>query len=165
MIVQESQEMAAAAAPWFSARPSRLAPVCKVMAVPATMVPFMMELAPKVMALPAVQNTLLAFAPPLKTTWLVDKVVIAVALRITNTALASPCASKVKLPPADRSIVVPEAYRPGYKVRPAKLVEMGVGVPRTALFALVKAAIASVFALLSKAASISAHAGPLAFTA
>ncbi len=62
----------------------------------ATIVPFMMELAPKVIALPAIQNTLLALALPLNTTWLVDRVVMAVALRITNTALASPCASSVK---------------------------------------------------------------------
>ena len=71
-MVQASQEMAAAAAPWFSARPSKFAPVCKVIAVLATIVPFMMELAPKVIALPAIQNTLLALALPLNTTWLVE---------------------------------------------------------------------------------------------
>ena len=78
VIVQASQLTAAAAGPWFRARPSRLAPVCSVMAVPASNDPFMIELAPRVMALPAVQKTLLALAPPLKTTWLVDKVVMVV---------------------------------------------------------------------------------------
>ena len=74
VIVQASQVMAAAAGPWFRARPSKVAPVCKVTAVPASKVPFMTELTPRVMALPAVQNTWLALAPPLSTIWLVDKV-------------------------------------------------------------------------------------------
>ena len=113
VIVQASQVMAAAAAPWLIARPSNCAPVSRVIAVLASIEPFMTELTPKVMALPADQKTLLALAPPLRTTWLVDNVLMAVALRITNTALGSPCASSVKMPPADKSRVVSDSYRPG----------------------------------------------------
>ena len=83
------------------------------MAVLANKEPFMTELTPKVMALPADQKTLLALAAPLSTTWLVDKALMAVALRITNTAFGSPCASNVKMPPADKSRVVSDSYKPG----------------------------------------------------
>jgi hypothetical protein len=56
VIEQASQVMAAAAAPWFKARPSSCAPVSRVIAVLANKLPFMTELTPKVIALPADQK-------------------------------------------------------------------------------------------------------------
>jgi hypothetical protein len=89
-----SNETWPAAEPCISALPSSLAPVSSEIEVPAIIVPFIMEFAPRAIALPAVQKMFPAWALPWRTTSLVDSVVIVVALRMMKTALASPPASR-----------------------------------------------------------------------
>jgi hypothetical protein len=62
-----------------------------------------------VIAEPADQKIFFACALPSSTTALVLSVVMEVALRITNTAFASPCPSRYSIPPGDIWIDDPDS--------------------------------------------------------
>ena len=79
------------------------------MDVQAMIVPFITEFVPRVTADPAAQKMFCACAPPVKTTWLVDSVVIEVALRMTKTALEFPCPFRYRIPPGEISMDVPDS--------------------------------------------------------
>ncbi len=87
-----------------------------------------------VAAVPTCQNTFLACAP-LARMMLDGKAapgpptVSVVAIWNTHTALASPCASSVRLPPWIMKLPAPAVYTPGASVRLARLPAPGSGPP------------------------------------
>ena len=101
------------------ARPCRLAPVFKVTACRAMIVPLKMEFVPRVAELPTCQKMFLAWAPPARTTCVLPSVVSVEAIWKMKTAFALPWASSVTFP-ADKITVLEFLYRPGVNVRPLK---------------------------------------------
>lgn len=81
-----------------SARPSKVAPVLKLMDCMAITVPLKTDVVPNVAELPTCQKILEAWAEPARITFLPDVVVSEDAIWMMNTASASPCASNVKSP-------------------------------------------------------------------
>ena len=81
-----------------NALPSRVAPVVSVMDWSAIMVPLKTEFVPRVAELPTCQKMLAAWAPPARITCRPAVVVRVEAIWKMKTALASPCASRVRLP-------------------------------------------------------------------
>jgi hypothetical protein len=79
-------------------RPSTVAPVVSVMLVRAMTVPRKAEPVPRVAELPTCQNTLHAWAPLIRATWLPDAVVRLDPAWNTNTEFGLPAASNVSVP-------------------------------------------------------------------
>jgi len=81
-----------------STRPSRVAPVVRVMLVRAMTVPRKLEPVPRVAELPTCQKTLHDWAPLIRITWLADAVVSVEPAWKTKTAFGSPPAFSVSVP-------------------------------------------------------------------
>ena len=81
-----------------NALPSSDAPVSIDMAWSARMIPLKTEVVPRVAELPTCQNTLNAWAPPLKMTCRPEVTVSVDAIWKMKTAFASPRASRVRSP-------------------------------------------------------------------
>jgi hypothetical protein len=81
-----------------STRPVTVVPVCTVAEVNAKMLPTKVVLVPKVAELPTCQNTLHAWAPLISATVLFDAVIRVDPTWKMNTALGSPCPSRVTVP-------------------------------------------------------------------
>ena len=97
-----------------STRPATLVPVSTVIDVRARMLPTNLFVVPSVAELPTCQNTLQAWAPPIKSTVLPDAVVRVEPAWKMNTALGSPSAFRVTVPvsPIDEVAL----YTPGTRV-------------------------------------------------
>jgi hypothetical protein len=81
-----------------STRPFTVVPVCTEIEVNAMMVPTKVVLVPSVAELPTCQNTLHGEAPLIRATVLFDAVINVDPAWKMNTALGSPCASRVTVP-------------------------------------------------------------------
>lgn len=79
-------------------RPCTVAPVCTVAEVRAMTVPTNVEFVPRVAELVTCQKTLHGCAPPMSATLLLDPVINVDAAWKMNTALGSPCPSRVTVP-------------------------------------------------------------------
>ncbi len=124
---------------WASARPTIVLFVVTVIDARARIVPVKLEPVPSVAELPTCQNTLQAWAPPIRTTWLAEPVVSVEPIWKMKTAAGSPCASRYNVPlssSADDSL-----YTPGFKVCPAPTepLKLPVGLcPAAKLYAVVE---------------------------
>jgi hypothetical protein len=94
------------------ALPVSVAPVSRVTAGSAIMVPWKIDFVPRVAELPVCQKTLLACVPPDRITCVLRMVVSVDPIWKMKTAFASPCPSGVTLP-ADRTTVLAVVYSPG----------------------------------------------------
>lgn len=81
-----------------SALPSSVARVVIVMDWSAIIVPWKTVVVPRVAELPTAQKIFFAWAPPVSIIWLPEEVVSVDAIWKMKTALALPCASRVKIP-------------------------------------------------------------------
>jgi hypothetical protein len=86
------------AATCASALPSSSAPVVMVIDAYAIIVPLKTLVVPRVAELPTAQKIFFDWAPLASTMLAPDEVVSVEAIWKTKTALASPCASRVKVP-------------------------------------------------------------------
>ena len=124
---------------WASARPTIVLFVVTVIDARARIVPLKLEPVPSVAELPTCQNTLQAWASPIRTTWLAEPVVSVEPIWKMKTAAGLPCASRYNVPlssSADDSL-----YTPGFKVCPAptKPLKLPVGLcPAAKLYAVVE---------------------------
>ena len=115
------------------------------------MVPLKVEYVPRVAELPTCQKTLAAFAPLMRTTWLLVPVVSALAIWKIKTAFALPWPLSVRTPLVPKPSVDVDLYRPGARVRPSRLPDTIVGTvrPAASLYAVVKSASAETAGPLS----------------
>src|SRR6476469_2714539 len=122
-----------------SARPVTFAPVVTVIDVRARMVPSRVEPVPSVAELPTCQKTLAAVAPLMRFTELPDAVTRVEAVWKMNTALGSPCPSRVRIPVIEK-LPVTESYTPGVTVvPPSSAGNVADGVrPAASLYAVVR---------------------------
>ena len=122
-----------------SARPATVSPVCTEIDVRARMLPVKAEPVPSVAELPTCQNTLQAWAPPVRTTLLAESVTRVDGAWKMKTAFGSPPASRVSDPPT--SSEDDALYTPGARVWPApmKAGTLAVGLrPAASLYAVVR---------------------------
>ena len=97
---------------------------------------------PSVAELPTCQNTLHGEAPPIRGTVLSDAVISVDPAWKMNTALGSPPASRVTVPPF-RRISDAELYTPGARVCPSRMVTESAGVRDAAsLYAVLRSSLA-----------------------
>jgi hypothetical protein len=124
---------------WASARPSTVSSVVTVIDARARIVPWKVESVPSVAELPTCQNTLQAWASPIRTTWLNEPVVSVEPTWKMKTAAGSPSASRYNVPlssSADDSL-----YTPGFRVSPVPTepLKLPVGLsPAAKLYAVVE---------------------------
>jgi hypothetical protein len=114
--------------------PSELAPVTRVIDVPATMFPTKFVPDPNVAELPTAQKMLHACAPLINAILAFDAVVSEEPIWKTQAAFALPCASRVKVPvrPADE----PYLYTPATRIFPPRSpVRVVAASPAAALYA------------------------------
>jgi hypothetical protein len=122
-----------------SARPAMVSPVSTEIDVRARTLPAKAELVPRVAELPTCQNTLQAWAPPVRVTLLAESVMSVEGAWKMKTAFGSPWASKVSDPPT--SSEEDALYTPGASVWPApmKAGTLAVGLrPAASLYAVVR---------------------------
>jgi hypothetical protein len=116
-----------------------VSPVVTVIDCKARMLPWNIELVPSVAELPTCQNTLQAWAPLVRKTWLAESVTRVEPTWKMKTAFESPCAFRISAPPTSSDDVA--LYTPGAIDWPAPM-KPGNAVagvrPAASLYAVVK---------------------------